>query len=104
MEAMGPVLLVLTIPLMMRWVPRNRVFGFRIPATLRHESVWYDANALCGRHFFLLGLLMVVLEFVLPLSMRNPVLSTTAVVGLVAITAADWRTANRWDRERSGSR
>lgn len=101
MEAIGPVLLVLSIPMMLRWVPQNRVFGFRIPATLRHESVWYDANALSGRHFFLLGLLLVILEFVLPLSMRNAVLRTIAVVGVVAVTVADWRTANRWERERN---
>ena len=104
MEALGPVLLVLSIPMMLRWVPRNRVFGFRIPATLRRDSVWYDANALSGRHFFLLGLLLVILEFVLPLSMRNAVLRTIAVVGVAAITVADWRTANRWERERHGSR
>ena len=100
MEAVGPVLLVLTIPLMLRWIPPNRLYGFRIPATLREKSVWYDANALSGRHFFLLGVLMVSLEFVLPLSTRIPVLRAIAVVGFVGITAADWRTANRWDRER----
>ena len=46
--------------------------------------------------------LMVVLEFVLPLSVRNQTLRAIAVVGLVSITITDWRTANRWERERSG--
>jgi hypothetical protein len=58
MDAIGPVLVVLSIPLILRWVPRNRFFGFRVPATGANESVWYDANALCGRHLLLLGLLM----------------------------------------------
>jgi hypothetical protein len=67
---------------------------------MRDESVWYDANAMCGRHLLLLGLLMVVLEFLLPRSMRTPVLATIGWVGFFAIIAADWRTANRWRHER----
>ena len=95
------MLILVSIPLMLRWVPQNRYFGFRVPVTLRLESVWYDANALSGRHLFVLGLLMVALEFVLPLSMRIVVLRTIGVAGVVAITIADWRTATRWERERT---
>ena len=101
-EALGPVLLVLSIPLILRWIPPNSFFGLRIPAT-RNKSVWYDANALCGRHLFLLGLLMVVLEFLLPRSMRTPVLGTIGWLGFFGVIAADWRTANRWRRERKGN-
>ena len=100
MEAIGPLLLVLSIPMMLRWIPRNRFFGFRIPSTLRHPSVWYDANALCGRHLFALGAGMVALEFILPRSIRVPVLQIVGTAGMVVILIADWRTANRWDRER----
>jgi SdpI/YhfL family protein len=100
MEAMGPVFILAAIPLMLRWVPPNRFFGLRIAATLRNESVWYDANALCARHLFVLGVLLVALEFVVPVSMRIPTLSIIASVGLAAIIIADWRTANRWERER----
>jgi len=100
MEALGPILIVLSIPLILRWVPQNRVFGFRVAATLGNKSVWYDVNALCGRHFLVLGLLMVILEFVLSVSMRTPVLATIGWVGVAGIIAADWKTANRWRRER----
>jgi hypothetical protein len=101
MEAIGPLLIVLSIPLVFRWVPQNRLYGFRIPATRRNKSVWYDANALCARHMIRLGLLMVALEFVLPLSVRNQTLQAIAVVGMASITIVDWRTANRWERERT---
>ncbi len=101
MEAIGPVLIVLSIPLLLRWVPPNHLYGFRIPATLRDRSLWYDANALCARHMLLLGVLMVIGEFVLSRSERGPVLWLLAVGGLAVITVADWRTANRWARERA---
>jgi uncharacterized membrane protein len=100
MEAIGPVLVLLSIPLIFRWVPRNRFYGLRIPATCSNESVWYDANALSGRHLFLLGVFMVALEFVLPATLRIPVLRPIGIVGVLVILVADWRTANRWRRER----
>jgi uncharacterized membrane protein len=100
MEAIGPVLVLASIPLILRWIPQNRIFGFRVPATLRNKSVWYDANALSGRHLFLLGLFMVLLEFALPPSIRTWTLRFTAIAGLVVITVVDWKTANRWERER----
>ena len=56
MEAIGPVLVVLSIPLILGWIPQNRFYGFRIPAACGNKSVWYDANALCERHLLLLGL------------------------------------------------
>jgi uncharacterized membrane protein len=99
MEALGPILIVLSIPLMLRWVPPNRFYGFRTPATCRNRLLWYDANALNGRHLLTLGVLMVTLEFVLPQSMRRLVLATTGWVGLVSVVVADWRTVNRWARD-----
>jgi hypothetical protein len=50
----------------------------------------------------LLGVFLVILEFVLPLSMRIQTLRIIASAGVAAIIIADWRTANRWERERSG--
>ena len=100
MEAIGPLLLVFSLPFMLRLVPPNRFFGFRIPATLRDRSVWYDANALISRHLFVLGVVLVSLEFVLPLRLRIGMLRAIASVGCVAILIADWRTANRWERAR----
>ena len=102
MEAIGPVLLVLSLPLIFRWVPRNRLYGFRVAVTLRSDSIWYDANALAGRYMFALGLLMVVMEFLLPLTGRSlhNVLAATAVIGVILMTFIVWRAAYRWERER----
>jgi hypothetical protein len=103
-EAIGPVLILVAIPLILRIVPRNRFYGLRIRATCGSESVWYDANALWGRHALMLGLAMVALEFVVPRSTRTLVLATVGWVGFFAILLVDWRTANRWYREREGHR
>lgn len=104
MEALGPVLIVVSIPLLFRWIPQNRFYGFRILATLRNTSVWYDANALWARHTILLGLVLVLLEFAVPAASRVWTLITVSTVGLVIITISSWRTANRWERERDTTR
>jgi len=99
MEALGPVLVLMSIPLLFRWVPRNRLYGFRMAATLRDDAVWYDVNARSARHFLWLGAVMVALEFVVPRSLRNEILSAIAVVGLAVTTVVNWRRANRLARE-----
>ena len=99
MEAVGPALILLSIPLLFRWVPRNYLYGFRVRATLRHDAVWYDVNARSAQQLLTLGVLMVALEFVLPVTIRNSILATIAVVGLLGITVINWRLANRLERE-----
>ena len=99
MEALGPVLILVSITLLFRWVPRNRLYGFRVAATLRHDAVWYEVNQRSARHFLLLGSVMVALEFVLLRSLRNEILAATAVVGLAVITVVNWRRANQLARE-----
>ncbi len=39
----------IAIPLILRKVPRNIVYGFRTRATLSDDHVWYEANAYFGR-------------------------------------------------------
>jgi len=41
----------LSIPLILRKVPPNHVYGYRTRATLSTEALWYEANAYFGRWF-----------------------------------------------------
>ena len=45
------VFAVIAVPLVLRKVPRNRLYGFRTPATLSGDRVWYEANAYFGKAF-----------------------------------------------------
>ena len=102
MAAIGPVLILVSIPLFFGWVPRNRIYGFRVAATLRDDAVWYDVNARNARHMLLLGVVMVGLELVLPRPLRGGILGTVAVVGLAAAVVVNWRHANRLARRLDG--
>jgi len=52
--AAGVLLIMAGIPLYLRRVPPNPVYGVRFRAT-RDERVWYEINARAGRDLVLLG-------------------------------------------------
>ncbi len=39
---------LVSIPLILRVVPRNPVYGFRTPSTLSSDEVWFRANHFAG--------------------------------------------------------
>jgi uncharacterized membrane protein len=43
------LLAVIAVPLALRLVPRNAVYGFRTRATLADDELWFSANAYFGR-------------------------------------------------------
>ena len=42
---------MISLPLIFRKVPRNPVYGYRTRATLKDDTIWYEANAYFGRWF-----------------------------------------------------
>jgi hypothetical protein len=51
------VFALLAIPLILRRIPRNVVYGFRTRATLADDDVWYEANAHFGRGLLVASLI-----------------------------------------------
>ncbi len=56
---------MLAIPLILRKVPRNVVYGFRTCATLADDFVWYEANAHFGRGLVVSSLISAAAVFML---------------------------------------
>jgi uncharacterized membrane protein len=56
---------LLAIPLILRKVPRNIVYGYRTRATLRDDYVWYEANACFGRVFLIANAMAAIAALVL---------------------------------------
>ena len=52
----------LGVPLYMRLVPPNSLYGVRVAATELDESVWYEANHRTGRDFMLLGMTLLAVS------------------------------------------
>src|SRR4051794_40704271 len=47
------IFVVLAVPLMLRKVGPNVIYGYRTRATMSDKSLWYEANAHFGRGLFI---------------------------------------------------
>src|SRR5688572_3535999 len=99
----GIVLMVVSIPLALGWIPRNRLYGFRVPATLRSDAVWYAINRRCGREAIMVGAALAVLATSLDAAgfdtRAGRAIAAAALFGsLLLMTVRGWRAANRLAR------
>jgi uncharacterized membrane protein len=61
MYAVGGILLALiSIPMVLGWVPPNPIYGFRVPGTLENRDLWYAVNKYAGKYLLVTGLLSTV--------------------------------------------
>jgi hypothetical protein len=56
----GALLAGISIPLILRKIPPNPIYGFRVPRTLNNPAIWYDANAYAGVRMLVFGLVLIV--------------------------------------------
>ena len=54
------VLVALGVPLLLRLVPRNPLYGLRTPYTCSKDEAWYIQNAISGGAMILVGLVWLV--------------------------------------------
>ena len=82
---------IIAIPLILRKVPRNVVYGFRTRSTLENDFIWYEANAYFGRLFlissFISALLIVSLYFSNLVSVQNFLKASIAVLVVPPLVA-----------------
>jgi len=96
----GVFLIAVSLPMLLRRVPPNALYGLRVPATFKNEQVWYDANAASGRDMVVFGLIVVLFGFMPPRfgwSGETHWLAWSLVVGGGAVVTAmlGWQRANR---------
>jgi uncharacterized membrane protein len=56
----GLLLALLSIPLMLRRIPPNHFYGFRLPKTINNPDIWYEINAYSGQRLFASGVITAV--------------------------------------------
>jgi uncharacterized membrane protein len=56
----GLVIAGLAIPLILRRVPPNNFYGFRVPQTLNNPTIWYQANAVAGYFLLASGIILIL--------------------------------------------
>src|SRR5438093_6392374 len=86
--ATGIMFCLISVPLIKGRVPRNRWYGFRVPKTLRSDSVWYPVNAYSGKCLYVSGLIIAAGSLLLvPLGLFLSA-ETIAMIGLIVMIVA----------------
>jgi hypothetical protein len=57
----GIIGVALGLPLALRKIPRNRLYGFRLGATLTDDEIWYRVNGNFGKEFTALGIVTLLM-------------------------------------------
>jgi uncharacterized membrane protein len=61
---------IVSIPLILKVVPRNSLYGFRTPSTLSSDEVWFRANHFAGWALFIAAVVSTALLVTVPGSAR----------------------------------
>ena len=100
---------LIALPLAMRRVPRNVVYGFRTRRTLHDDEAWFETNEHFGRGLLVASLIALVGAFILdryrpfPPETYLPVsLAVLVVPSLFAMVATAW--SMRSSRGQDGGR
>jgi hypothetical protein len=79
------------------------VYGFRVPATLRSDAVWYAINRRFGRKLIVIGMVLATMAISLDAAgLDTPagrvIASVAMVESLLTTTVRGWKAANRLER------
>ena len=84
----GLLIFLLAIPLILRRVPPNALYGVRTKASFASDSDWYRINSIGGRYLALSGLLILLVGavgFFLPVSARDFYAIVSTVITLLSV-------------------
>jgi hypothetical protein len=61
----GLLLCILSIPMILKIVKPNGLYGFRVKKTLENPDIWYTANCYSGKWLLATGLITIMTAIVL---------------------------------------
>jgi uncharacterized membrane protein len=79
---------VLSVPLVLRRVPPNALYGFRTPLTRSSPEIWYPANAYAGKALLAAAAVAGVATRLLPADAADWMPVALLVAGVVVATVA----------------
>ncbi|MES2049897.1 MAG: SdpI family protein [Pseudomonadota bacterium] len=80
------VIALIAVPLIFKWVPPNRFYGFRTARTLSDTGLWYSANQFCGWAILIACAVSIILLVVIPFS-SVPITLTEGLAPVLIILA-----------------
>lgn len=94
---LGLLMAVIGVPLLLRKIKPNGLYGFRTARTLADPRIWFEVNAVLGRDLIVLGAALVAttLVFWVAGAADHGVLLGLFLIGLAASTLHGWLVLRR---------
>ena len=86
--SIGAISVVVSVPLILRWIPMNRWYGIRTRKAFASEENWYEINAYGGKAFFLFGVFLLAVAWLgrdLMPGPRDPLMALVVLLPLAAL-------------------
>jgi uncharacterized membrane protein len=86
----GLLFIGLSIPLILKKVPPNWIYGCRTTKTLSNPIIWYEANHVFGKDFFISGLLTFLTSLLMLVLGQgaNPSYAVIILLGVLLLSLA----------------
>jgi uncharacterized membrane protein len=102
----GVLFSILALPLMRNKVTPNKTYGFRTPATLSDEALWYEVNSKAGKDLLVIGLGLLAILAAMTLIGSNLMMLVVGciawlAVGSIIMVIRGFATIRRWQQTRS---
>jgi len=82
--------MAIALPLVYRKIKRNNFYGFRITYTMQDDDIWYEVNAMLGRHmvfqgiiFGIIGLAAVFFKGTMAQALALGAAMTVLIIGII---------------------
>jgi uncharacterized membrane protein len=92
------LMIVVSVPMVMRRLPPNALYGFRTPKTLSNPQIWYEANRRAGVNLIVAAILTMLLCWAVvwsfgaaKASMLLPLVLLVMVLGSAAVSLLQLR-------------
>jgi hypothetical protein len=89
------LLVIISIPLILRVVPPNGLYGFRTTSTQSSSAIWYPANAFMGWALLVAAVISTMLLVILPATLKRWLLWATFLVPVFGAIVASFVYLNR---------
>ena len=93
--ASSVLLVIISIPLILRMVPPNGIYGFRTASTQSSPAIWYPANAFMGWALIIAAVISATLLLILPPTVKRWLLWATFLVPVFGAVVASFVYLNR---------
>ena len=84
------LLIIISIPLILRVVPPNGVYGFRTASTQSNSAIWYPANAFLGWALLVAASISAIVLLILPVTVKRWLLWAAFLVPVFCATVASF--------------